>query len=337
MAQETGGNNPMRIPSYLKVFTTLSCLVISTVPTEAATRIEIKRMVIEEARQSNVPVSLALAVAKVESDFNEKALSSAGARGVMQIMPATGRHEFGLQPNQLWNPELNIRTGIRFLEKLHSQYGQRWDLALSHYNGGTLKGTGRHAKPHKRTQKYVNTVFRWKNVYSEQAFLWDKPEVEAVPLKIATLDPTAEDDERAEAIRTLREETRRRAEEYYVQKIDETPRDLIGEYNNEEAVETPRNLFLEYQDEEELGVDEDRFFEEVESNGESGIVSTEAQTSVFVERWNSQNARIITRSNPPTEYVQRQSDYLFTWKPWRSQKFRNRPFVQRKRPRRRFH
>ena len=98
---------------------------------EASSRFEIKQMVMSEAANSRVPVSLALAVAKVESDFNAKALSSAGARGVMQIMPATARDEFGVHPQKLWNPETNIRLGIQFLEKLHSQYDGRWELALS--------------------------------------------------------------------------------------------------------------------------------------------------------------------------------------------------------------
>jgi len=145
----------------------LAAAFISNV--EAATRFQVKQMVISEAADSNVPVSLALAVAKVESDFNARALSSAGARGVMQIMPETARGEFGVSPKKLWNPKVNIRLGVEFLEQLHEQYDGRWDLALSHYNGGTVKGD----KPHKYTRKYIRNVKKWQRVYQEQASLWN--------------------------------------------------------------------------------------------------------------------------------------------------------------------
>ena len=111
-----------------------------TASADAATRSEVKRMVIEEARNSIVPPALALAVAKVESDFQDRVRSHKGARGVMQIMPATARGEFGVDADALWDPRLNVQLGIDFLERLHAQYGGRWELALSHYNGGTLKG-----------------------------------------------------------------------------------------------------------------------------------------------------------------------------------------------------
>ena len=77
----------------------------------------------------------------------------------MQIMPSTGRNVFGVHEDELWNPRLNIQLGIDYLAQLYHQYGRRWDLALSHYNGGTLRGYGRHAKAHSYTRKYVKSVF----------------------------------------------------------------------------------------------------------------------------------------------------------------------------------
>jgi len=58
---------------------------------------------------------------------------------------------------------------VQFLEQLHDLYGGRWDRALSHYNGGTIKGN----QPHKYTRKYVKTVQKWQRVYQEQANLWE--------------------------------------------------------------------------------------------------------------------------------------------------------------------
>ena len=135
-------------------------------------RNDIKQMVIEESSNSRVPPALALAVAKVESDFSADALSTAGARGVMQIMPKTARDEFGVDEDELWNPRLNIQLGIDFLAKLYQQYDRRWDLALSHYNGGTLKGQGGRAKPHSFTRQYVDSVLRWQQRYEDQSSIW---------------------------------------------------------------------------------------------------------------------------------------------------------------------
>ena len=142
----------------------------ANVPQAAATtRTEIKRMIVEEALNSRVPPSLALAVAKVESDFQGNALSTAGARGVMQIMPRTGREEFGIARRDLWDARLNIKVGIYYLARLHRQYGRQWKLALSHYNGGTLRGRGRYATPHTYTRGYVKSVYWWWNQYERSA------------------------------------------------------------------------------------------------------------------------------------------------------------------------
>jgi len=148
------------------IFLFAMAAVVSTA--QAATRFEVKQMIVEEASYSSVPVPLALAVAKVESDFNARALSSAGARGVMQIMPRTAETEFGVDAHDLWDARTNVRLGLRFLERLHDQYGGRWEFALSHYNGGTIKGN----RPHKRTRKYVALVQKWQGIYGEQAEIW---------------------------------------------------------------------------------------------------------------------------------------------------------------------
>ncbi len=139
--------------------------------TAAADPLDIQRMVIEEAMNSRVPPALALAVAKVESNFQPRAVSPVGAKGVMQLMPKTARDVFGVAEPELMNPRLNILLGLDFLEQLYDQYGRRWDLALSHYNGGTLAGgAGANAVPHDFTRKYVADVQRWERVYSQDVF-----------------------------------------------------------------------------------------------------------------------------------------------------------------------
>ena len=141
-------------------------------PNPASSRATIKQIVVAEAMISRVPPSLALAVAKVESDFNAKALSPKGARGVMQIMPATARGEFGVHRDELWDARLNIQLGIDFLEQLIDRYQGRWDLALSYYNGGSAVGQPGNARVLPQTRKYVDAVLRWERRYAAQALVW---------------------------------------------------------------------------------------------------------------------------------------------------------------------
>lgn len=132
----------------------------------SAERRMIQRSIVRIARANGVvPVELALAVARVESNFHARAESPVGARGVMQIMPRTAMGEFDVEANDLWDAELNITLGIRFLEQLYRQYGRRWDAALSHYNGGTLKGDPRNASPHGYTAGYVAKVLAFRDRY----------------------------------------------------------------------------------------------------------------------------------------------------------------------------
>ncbi len=126
----------------------------------------VKQMIVEEAMKTIVPPTLALAVGKVESNFNPRAESHVGARGVMQIMPKTARTEFGVfNPDELWDARTNIRIGVTFLERLYHQYGRRWDFALSHYNGGTLKKKNGAWRAHGYTRKYVTLVQNWQAKY----------------------------------------------------------------------------------------------------------------------------------------------------------------------------
>ncbi len=138
----------------------------------AASRADIMEIVVEEALATTVPPSLALAVAKVESDFQIRALGPKGARGVMQIMPATAEGEFGVAADKLWDARLNVRLGIDFLARLVKRLGGRWDLALSHYNSGRVVGTGARAAPLPATRKYVDSVLRWQRRYADQARVW---------------------------------------------------------------------------------------------------------------------------------------------------------------------
>ncbi len=128
----------------------------------------VKALVIEEAGRSNVPIALALAIAHAESAFDPAAESYAGARGVMQIMPATARSEYGIGADLLWNPRLNIRLGLHFMDRLIKRYRGRVDLALSHYNGGSAVGKWPHSRIIPATLRYVKNVQKLRRYYRGQ-------------------------------------------------------------------------------------------------------------------------------------------------------------------------
>ncbi len=150
--------------------TPLACLLIAAAVAgarqpEAATRAEVRRIVVEESLRAGFPPSLAMAVAEAGSGFRDHALGPAGARGVMQITLKTARDLYGARPDALWDARENARMGIDYLERLIRRYQGRWDLALSHYNSAQ----GR-AKP--ATRAYVDRVLRLQKYYRREAKAW---------------------------------------------------------------------------------------------------------------------------------------------------------------------
>jgi len=131
---------------------------------------QIRRMLVSEAQETIVPPALALAVAKVESNFNAEAVSHKGAVGVMQIMPRTARSIYQVPRDDLFDARLSIRIGVDFLQRLYRRYG-RWDLALSHYNGGSRVGTPPNARVIPATRGYVDKVLALRTDYERTTAL----------------------------------------------------------------------------------------------------------------------------------------------------------------------
>lgn len=132
---------------------------------------DIKQLLEEEAQYQGVSPSLVLAIAKVESDFNPSALSHAGAKGVMQIMPATAKNGFQVEGHELFNAKVNIRVGVAFIKQLLEQYNGQVDIALSHYNGGSrVKRPNGALGVIPATRVYVNKVKMYAQRYKNQGY-----------------------------------------------------------------------------------------------------------------------------------------------------------------------
>lgn len=147
----------------LTIIRLLSLLSISLTSTASASYYgdteNVQQLVIAEAKRQKLPPSLALAIAKVESNFNHQALSHAGAKGVMQIMPRTAEQSFGVSRHRLFEPQVNIELGVKFIKKLLARYDGRLDIALSHYNGGSgVKNKHGELSVMPATRDYVNKV-----------------------------------------------------------------------------------------------------------------------------------------------------------------------------------
>ncbi|HEX8724820.1 MAG TPA: transglycosylase SLT domain-containing protein [Gemmatimonadaceae bacterium] len=95
--------------------------------------------VYDAAIAENVDPELAFRLVKLESDFNPRAVSPAGALGLTQLMPATARfYQKNLRNDQLFDPELNLHIGFRYLHSLVQQYRGKVGMALLVYNRGEV-------------------------------------------------------------------------------------------------------------------------------------------------------------------------------------------------------
>jgi soluble lytic murein transglycosylase len=98
-------------------------------------------LITEQSAKLKMDPSLVLGLIRQESAFNEQAHSKANARGLMQILPSTGRklarqaRVTRYSPNKLYQAETNIRLGTMYFSSFLQQYGKP-ELALAAYNAG---------------------------------------------------------------------------------------------------------------------------------------------------------------------------------------------------------
>ncbi len=112
----------------------------------------------EVAARHGVRADLVAAVIEAESDYNPRAVSRRGARGLMQLMPKTAAR---LGVNDPFDPKANIEAGVKHLRAMMDRFDNNIPLALAAYNAGevaVIKYRG--IPPYRETRAYVNRILK---------------------------------------------------------------------------------------------------------------------------------------------------------------------------------
>jgi soluble lytic murein transglycosylase-like protein len=135
----------------------------------ATRRAAYEKLIAANARRYGLSPALIHAVVRAESAYNPKAVSRAGAQGLMQLMPGTAAR-YGVSDS--FNPVENVRGGAAYLRDLLDMFDWDLELALAGYNAGegAVIKHGRKIPPYAETQGYVRKV---------RQFLWAERDVRA--------------------------------------------------------------------------------------------------------------------------------------------------------------
>ncbi|MCC0683575.1 transglycosylase SLT domain-containing protein [Clostridioides sp. ZZV15-6383] len=155
-----------------KLFNELDSVVNNTVgkfievdTKDKSVKSRIENAVEQASKKYNVDANLIKAIIKVESDFNPNTVSSAGAKGLMQLMPENCRDLGVTDP---FNIEQNIDAGTRHIKEYIDMFGGSIEMGLMAYNGGPGRMRSRGVesisdlyKMPKETQNYIPKVMKY--------------------------------------------------------------------------------------------------------------------------------------------------------------------------------
>ena len=116
-------------------------------------------LIYEKCRAHDLNPGIVSAMARVESAYQKDAVSSKGARGLLQVMPATAER-FGIPARDLFVPEHNLEAALRYLRWLVERFSGEADLVLAAYNAGEAN-VDRYSgvPPFRETRSYLRKIY----------------------------------------------------------------------------------------------------------------------------------------------------------------------------------
>jgi len=126
--------------------------------TEPEAEMTIDEHIKEVADRHGVRADLVAAVIEAESEFNPRAVSRRGARGLMQLMPKTAAT---LGVDDPFDPKANIEAGVKHLRAMMDRFDNNIPLALAAYNAGEVAVIKHHGiPPYRETRAYVKRILK---------------------------------------------------------------------------------------------------------------------------------------------------------------------------------
>ena len=137
------------------------------------------------SKEYDIDKYLVYAIIKAESNFNENAKSNRNAIGLMQIMEATAieiaqKMEMEISEKELFEPETNIKIGLKYFSELLEKYQNNYQMAIVAYNAGignvdkwieegtiNFDGSNLENVPFKETENYLRKIVRDYEIYKK--------------------------------------------------------------------------------------------------------------------------------------------------------------------------
>jgi hypothetical protein len=132
-------------------------------------------LIYEKARKYDVDPALVAAVIEQESRFKPRARSHVGARGLMQLMPRTGRW---MGARDLYDPEQNIDAGVKYIKYLNQRFNGDLKKTIAAYNGGegnVMRYRG--IPPFRETRQYVKKVLKNYDKHTKKLEKYEKKQL----------------------------------------------------------------------------------------------------------------------------------------------------------------
>lgn len=150
-----------------------------------ATSMPYGQLIHEKAEKYDVDPLLVAAVIEQESRFRHKAKSPVGARGLMQLMPRTGKW---MGATNLYDPEQNIDAGVKYIKYLNKRFNGNIKMTIAAYNGGegNVKRYGG-VPPFRETRSYVRKVMKNYDKRSRELEQFEKTQGGSIPEADGTL------------------------------------------------------------------------------------------------------------------------------------------------------